>query len=282
MKILAIGDFHGKFPEKLRKIVRKEKPELILSTGDFANVDKIRKIIFKNWAKKWYDAVGLKQASRLEKEGFDSGLGILKKINSLGRKIYLVWGNSDFYREYETSEPPAIMPGFYDDKIKNMKNLNLVDKKRVRVSGVELIGHGGYVDVTEFIKNPVDKDKKNQKRRLRRYLKTAERLDKLIKRFKPEKGFIFLIHYTPYKILDRVRMKSSPMNGKHVGFEPYNDIIKRFKPALVVCGHMHENPGTCRMGKTWVVNPGAAADGRAAVIEFDERMKRVLNVRFVR
>lgn len=35
MKILAIGDFHGKFPGKLKKLIKKENPDLILCTGDF-------------------------------------------------------------------------------------------------------------------------------------------------------------------------------------------------------------------------------------------------------
>jgi predicted phosphodiesterase len=41
MKILAIGDFHGKFPAKLKKEAR--KVDLILSTGDYAGIDEWRK-----------------------------------------------------------------------------------------------------------------------------------------------------------------------------------------------------------------------------------------------
>jgi hypothetical protein len=42
VKILAIGDFHGKFPEKLKKIIKKEKINLIVSVGDYADANKIR------------------------------------------------------------------------------------------------------------------------------------------------------------------------------------------------------------------------------------------------
>ena len=35
MKLLAIGDFHGKFPKKLRNKIKSENPDLILSLGDF-------------------------------------------------------------------------------------------------------------------------------------------------------------------------------------------------------------------------------------------------------
>ena len=35
MKILAIGDFHGKFPQKFENVAKKENINLILSTGDY-------------------------------------------------------------------------------------------------------------------------------------------------------------------------------------------------------------------------------------------------------
>jgi Icc-related predicted phosphoesterase len=282
MKILAIGDFHGKFPEKLKKRIRKEKPDLILGTGDYADADKIRKIVFKNWTnKKWYDVVGLKKAEELEKNSYNSGLKILREINSLGKPVCLIWGNTDFYEDYTIGKPPIKIPGFYNERIKKMKNLILIERKKKELKEIEIIGHGGYVDVTDFIKHPIDKDKKNQKKRLARYKRDEKILYELFRKKKP-KNFIFMIHYAPFKCLDKVKYKSSPMHGKNVGFEPYNNIIKKYKPALVVCGHMHENQGSCKIGKTLVINPGAANEGRMAIIEFDERKKKVENVKFVR
>ena len=67
-----------------------------------------------------------------------------------------------------------------------------------------------------------------------------------------------------------------------MGVSSYNRVIKKYKPALLVCGHMHENQGKCKINATLVVNPGAALEGKAAIIDFDEKMKRVLSVRFVR
>jgi Icc-related predicted phosphoesterase len=280
MKILAIGDFHGKFPEKLKKEAR--KADLILSDGDYANADEIRKIIFKNWTgKKWYESIGLKKAGQMEKESFNSGLAILKKLNTINKKTYLIWGNTDFYKEYATSEPPVIIPGFYDSKLRTLRNLVLIDRKKKKIDGIEILGHGGYVDVTEFIRHPIDKEKEKQKKRLNRYKESEKELADLFKAKKPS-NFIFLIHYTPYKVFDRVKLRASPMFGKNVGFEPYNRIIKKYKPFLVVCGHLHENQGKCKIGSSLVVNPGAASEGKAAWIEIDEKNKKVLSVRFLR
>jgi Icc-related predicted phosphoesterase len=280
MKILAIGDFHGKLPGKL--IREAEKADLVISAGDFANADKIRKIIFRNWAMKWFEVIGVRDAKKLERDSYNSGLEIMKKLNKIGKKVYFVWGNSDFYKEYSTSEPLSIMPGFFDDKLKNLKNLELVDKKMRKINSVEIIGSGGYVDVTEFIKNSVDKRKDKQRKRKARYDQDARNLGKLFGKKKPKPGFIFLTHYTPYKCLDKVNFKDSPMNGKYVGWEPYNKIILKYKPALVICGHMHENQGKCKIGNSIVINPGAAGEGRAAVIEFDEVGRRVISVEFLK
>ncbi len=276
MKILAIGDFHGKFPKKFEKIAK--DCDIILSTGDFANIDKIREIIFKHWtAKRWWEIIGLKKAKEIEKESFDSGLKVLKKLNSLGKKVYIIWGNSDFYKTMESSEPKSLNPGYYNNEIKKLKNLILIERKKGKINGTEIIGHGGYLDVTDFIKNPIDKDKKKQKKRLKRYKKSEEELKQLFLKEKP-KDFIFLIHYTPYKIFDKVKFKKSPMYGKNVGWEPYNQVIKKYKPKLVICGHMHEYQGIKKLGKTSILATGSAAEGKAAIIDIDKKIK----VRFIK
>jgi len=280
MKILAIGDFHGRFPEKLKREAR--KADLIISPGDFANTDKIRKVVFKHWtSKKWWEVIGEKKAKKLEKESFYSGVRILKDLNRIGKKSYVIWGNGDFYKDWITSEPDSIIPGYYDNKIKKMKNLVLIERKKKKINGIEILGHGGYVDVTEFIRNPIDKEKEKQKKRLKRYKETEKELFNLFKAKKP-RDFIFLIHYTPYKIFDIAHYKSSPMHGKHVGFEPYNKIIRKYKPFLVICGHMHEYQGMKKLGDSLIVATGPAFEGKAAVIEIDEKKRKVVNVRFIR
>jgi len=46
MKILALGDFHGQFPKKFYKIIKKEHPDIIVSNGDYMTFS-LRKIFFK-------------------------------------------------------------------------------------------------------------------------------------------------------------------------------------------------------------------------------------------
>jgi len=274
MKILALGDFHGKFPERLKKEAK--KADFILAAGDYANADKIRKILFKHWTNKnLIDVVGNKKAKAMLKESFNSGLKILKELNSLGKKTFVIFGNTDFYK----SVKDELFPKYYEKNIKNLKNLILIDRKKSKLKDIEIIGHGGYVDVTDFIRHPLDEDKKKQKIRLERYKKDEKNLFKLFSGKKP-KNFIFLTHYTPYGFFDKVKAKKSPMHNRHVGFEPYNKIIKKYQPLLCICGHMHEYQGIKRLGKTIVISTGPAYEGKAALI--DIKGQKIKSIKFLK
>ncbi|MEK6885427.1 MAG: metallophosphoesterase [Nanoarchaeota archaeon] len=278
MKILAIGDFHGKFPPKLKK--EAEKADIILSVGDYADADKIRKIIFKYWTNKpWYEVVGRKKAMQMEREGFNSGIKILKELNSFDKPVYTIWGNSDFYREDSQSKPPMKMPGFYDDKIKKMKNVILLKDKSRKTKEFIVLGHGGYVDATLYLKDALRKKDYNRYRRLlKRYNKDASKLRKIFQRSSNFKNMVFMMHIPPLGIFDKVTLiKSSPMYGKRIGFEPYIKMIRKYQPKLALCGHMHEHQGKIKIGKTLLISVGEAAHGRAAVIDWPS-----LKVRFIR
>lgn len=279
MKILVVGDFHGKFPENIKNIARSKDIELIISLGDYANADKIRKIIFKNWINKpWYEVVGKKRAKVMSKESFDSGLKILNQLNNLGKPVYLIWGNADFYKERGTTKKSSLIPGFYEDKIKELNNLNLIEKKMISLKEFNMAGFGGYVDSTEYIKNSIDKNKKEQKIRFRRYKHDELNLKNLFKGLKLKNNLIFAIHSPPLKVFDKVTFyKNSPMYGKHLGWKPYNDVIKKYSPKLVLCGHMHEHQGKQKVGKSLIVSVGHGEKGKAAIVDWPS-----LKVRFVR
>ncbi len=280
MKIIALGDFHGKFPDQLKNRIKREKPDLILSTGDYANADKIRKLVFKHWTKRsWVDAVGRKKAKQLEKEAFNSGMKILSKLNSLNIKTLVIWGNTDFYKRDKYLDSKEVSPGYFDDKIKKMKNVFLIDRRKAKIKNIDIIGHGGYLDITDYIKNSIDKGKKKKKVRLDRYNKYKKDLFRLLSNKKP-KNFIFLTHYTPYGVFDKVKFRKSPMYGRHAGFEPYNQIIKKYKPLLCICGHMHEYQGVKKLGKTAIIATGPAYEGKAALIDMEK--DKIKSIKFLR
>ncbi len=59
-------------------------------------------------------------------------------------------------------------------------------------------------------------------------------------------------------------------SGAHVGSTAVRDLVEQRRPALVVCGHVHEGRGTDRLDRTLVVNCGPAVAGYYAVATVDE------------
>ena len=47
VKILAVGDFHGRFPKKFEKLINKEKIDFVISNGDYPPFE-YRKLWFKH------------------------------------------------------------------------------------------------------------------------------------------------------------------------------------------------------------------------------------------
>jgi len=282
MKILAIGDFHGKFPEKLKKEAR--KADIILCNGDIAGMPEIRKLLFSYWKKGkiWHEEIGLKKAKKLIQKDYRQGIKILRELNRLNKKVILVFGNSDYYKSWMFKDD-KLSPGHYENIIKKLKNIKLIHKKTARADGLTIIGHGGYLDITEYLKPKTLENirKRKHDKLVERYLKEEKEVLDLFRKNKSKlKNFIFLAHYTPYKVLDFIKNKNSPLKGTHAGFEPYNAVIKKYEPIICICGHMHESQGTKKLGKTIVINPGPAYEGKAALIELEGQ--KIKSIKFIK
>jgi len=57
---------------------------------------------------------------------------------------------------------------------------------------------------------------------------------------------------------------------RHVGSEAVRRFIEERKPALVICGHIHEARGVDLIGRVPIVNVGPAAHGHYASISLDK------------
>lgn len=60
--------------------------------------------------------------------------------------------------------------------------------------------------------------------------------------------------------------------GEHVGSASVREFIERTRPALALCGHIHEAKGIDRINGTVVVNPGPARHGSCALLEVAEEV----------
>ncbi|NHK30049.1 MAG: hypothetical protein FK730_01770 [Asgard group archaeon] len=74
---------------------------------------------------------------------------------------------------------------------------------------------------------------------------------------------IIIISHTPP--LNSAADKIS--RGKHVGSFNVRNFIDKYKPVLILCGHIHESKSISQIENTTCINPGAAMHGNAAIVK---------------
>ncbi|MEW6440507.1 MAG: metallophosphoesterase [bacterium] len=84
---------------------------------------------------------------------------------------------------------------------------------------------------------------------------------------------VLVAHPPPLGVLDEV------LGRLHAGSRALLEIIRSRQPALLLCGHIHERPGSARVGRTLVVNCNLARRGAGALIEIEKG--EVLNARML-
>jgi Icc-related predicted phosphoesterase len=78
---------------------------------------------------------------------------------------------------------------------------------------------------------------------------------------------VLVTHVPPYKIQDKIFL------GNHGGSRELREIIDSCKPRLVLCGHIHEDPGVTTIGTTTVVNCSLGKRTEGALIEITDTVK---------
>jgi hypothetical protein len=77
---------------------------------------------------------------------------------------------------------------------------------------------------------------------------------------------ILVAHPPPWGTLDEV------LGRFHAGCRGLKGIVLRQQPRILICGHIHEGPGTARLGRTRVVNCNMGGGRSGAIIDmrFDQ------------
>jgi len=279
MKILAIGDFHGKFPVKLKKLAK--DVDLIISVGDYFPW-RLKEEFFKHCYKtnkELWEIVGKKRFKEAKLKDLEiGGKRVISFLDKFKVPVVTVPGNydtpefNDHYSEknFSSSSWKWVNHDFFSPIIKRYKNIRRIDYSYFKIGDLVLIGgfgHSSPGNVKSFA-----------------YKKHRKILDRLFEKNK-KSTIIFIGHNMPYDTkLDLIRDKraNKKARGRHFGSKLIQRIIKSYQPALFIGGHFHENQGKCKIGKTLVVNTGAAMDGKAALIYFDEKKAKVKSIKFVK
>lgn len=217
MKILAIGDPHGKLPKNLNKIIKKNKIEIIVCVGDIPPVPKN----FKGIA---FPIEFRKKSDKLFKT-------IVKKLCSYKLPFLTLRGN--MYLRKDTSRLTIKIFREYKNLFyKRMGKLRIKDKNFVFFDMFwepHNIRHKATLIFTKLNKI------------------IEKKLNNLLRELEAP---IVISHIPPYGYLDKTKSE------KHMGSKVFLNAIKKYQPQLVLCGHIHEAKGEARIGKTKVINLG--------------------------
>jgi len=78
---------------------------------------------------------------------------------------------------------------------------------------------------------------------------------------------VLVTHVPPHGVQDTVFF------GHHIGHKPLRELIEKVHPCLVLCGHVHEDPGFSRIGSTTVVNCSIGKRTEGAVINISDTIQ---------
>ncbi len=79
-----------------------------------------------------------------------------------------------------------------------------------------------------------------------------------------DQNTVLVTHVPPYKTQDTVFL------GHHAGSKELRGFIDEKKPKVVLCGHIHEDPGVTRLDHTVVVNCSMGKKTAGALIEISD------------
>ncbi|MFH0711736.1 MAG: metallophosphoesterase [archaeon] len=308
MKILVIGDLHGRRP-----LIKNKDFDCMVLVGDICDDKKIGPIY-----KKWFEELARlgekdtfldfekfaakylgskKKLVAYEKISLKEGNKILRYLDSFGKPIFMVAGNWD--QSYGKSRIKDLNKNYYNyikwfydswagdeinsELIKGTKNVKNCMLHNIEFGGINFVGYGlssAFEDFrmrTKKIKTRGEKIVMLKKA----YDKIGWKLESV--NLKRNKKFLtfFISHNIPYGTkLDKVKNKKSYAYGKHLGSTIARDFCRRFKPLICVGGHVHEGRGRDKIGRTIVVNPGYGRQAQV-LVEVDTKKGKVKSVKFL-
>ena len=81
-----------------------------------------------------------------------------------------------------------------------------------------------------------------------------------------DENSVLVSHEPPHGAQDKIFL------GMHSGSKELKEIIKKYKPRLLLCGHIHEDPGFTKIGETMVVNCSMGKRGEGALIDINDKL----------
>lgn len=246
MKILAISDWHAK-ENVLSDIVNATKSlslDLVVFTGDVLK-----------WKAKCSEWASAKSENRLP----DKDKPEIKEEIEKNAQLY-----HTFYESMRKTDLPIFaIPGNVDSPLDQYIKIGWEEMKKdskLHVVHSSFLALNKHFIVTGFGGEISEHDKED-------YFVLQ------FPRWEVEYSLNFLSNISSDKIL----LSHTPPigtldfdNGKHKGCDVVNDLIQRYRPNWVFCGHAHGARGKEIIGDSIIVNPGALKNGFYALVDTDK------------
>lgn len=280
LKIVAIGCIHGVLKKEVVAMIKREKPDAVLVSGDFTGSvhdDELREYereLVENFGPVshfWPLKVQIESEKKFAKWGkaaADNTSKVFDGLDRLGVPVYYVHGNWDSV----SSEGRGMFEGsgnFFVDEVEG-KNLRFVHEKVAKVGGFSIVGFGGYrgTSAKEYLCGDVPESDPSMRHVLQIREDMRRRMDRLFDKAGDKRKTILLTHDPPYKLHDWLEAAK-----RNYGEKVTRDVIERHGPVVCVCSHFHEHQGVGKIKKTVVVNSGYGREGQCALIEIDDEAK---------
>jgi Icc-related predicted phosphoesterase len=158
---------------------------------------------------------------------------VIEQLNDMPIPVLAIRGNSDW---------PKV-----DRLLERFPNTASLHLREHIINGIGLVGVSGTIPVPFRSKVGI------WEQRIMNSLGTLVNTDTIL-----------VTHTPPLGILDKV------FNKYNAGSRRLYKFILERQPKILICGHIHENPGVGFVGKTLVVNCSMARNATGAIIEIDK------------
>ena len=163
---------------------------------------------------------------------YTGSAGILAQLNNIAVPVLAVRGNTDLSR--------------VENLLENFPNISPLHLNQVTIGSTPFVGVSGCIPIPFSSRICLNQ------------VQVFEKLNPLIK-----SNSVLVAHPPPRGTLDEV------LGRFHAGCRNLTKLIKICQPVLMICGHIHERPGSAFIGKTLVVNCALGRNHSGAMIELD-------------
>ncbi len=260
MKFLIASDIHGN-SKALKNILQswKNKFDYLLIPGDVSGTlhyGLIARTLMKtrkNARRHYANFVYFEAKDIFLKFQMDTVTRVVELLEKLPVPVVLTHGNVEFkeVREYLKKICSETENCYYlENDVLEMRNLVFVGNGYTLPSD----DRGFY--------SPGEKTLNELKTSLTELETRLENIDLA------NKHLISLFHSPPMN----TRLDFVPHKNIHGGSKPHLDFLRKFKPLLCACGHVHESWGVDFLNnKTIAINPGPVVEGKHALIKFGRK-----------